>query len=459
MDMFEEKDIYNDYPEPKKSSKKKIITITIVAVLVLAVVAGAAFFGGAMYAKEQSVESKMPMVQTIMDALEKYYVDEIDWDQLQLSIAAAVAGSIDPFTGLVEASPVGMQNYLTGFVFTYDSYYRYYITEVIPGSPAANARNVLSDGSYGNVKLAVGDEILAVNGKTVQHLNYSDTYQLVSGGDEVELYVARAGVNGDMPGLYTFRIKKEMLHIPVAYYLDADVTGMPSNVGYIKLREFSDTAPDDFYAAVNEFLSDPDKPNKLVLDLRGNGGGSVAMCGFIASYFVKQNGTSDGVKMARYVYNSGYGNMQETYFYTDTQYVSDLDGTTYTSVNLYDEVPGFECVILVNGGSASSSELLTAALSHYCGVKAIGEKTYGKGVAQIAISYNNQRYELYITNGRYYIPTYKDGETVFENSIHGVGITPDIAADASGIYSVTEDPCFIAAVEALNGGSAPALSA
>ena len=443
MDMFEEKDIYNEYPQQSKPSKKKIAVIALVCVLVLAIVAGAAFFGGTMYAAGNSVESEMPMVKTVLDALNRYYIDEIDWEQFQYIVAAAVANSVDPYTGMVEATPTGMQSLSAGLTFTYNEYCNYYITSVAPGSPAASAYNVLENGT-GNVQLKVGDEVIAINGKTVQHLNSQAFNQVLSSvGDTLSLTVKRPAVSGDMPYYYyNFVIEKKLFHSPVAYYLDSDVTGLPSNVGYIRLTEFGDTAPDDFYAAVNAFIADEDKPNKLVLDLRGNGGGSTMMCGFIASYFVKSNGKTTDVPMAKYVYNEGGGDMAETYFYTQDTYTSDLDGTVYKSFNLYDKIDGFDCVVLVNGSSASSSELLTATLSHYCGIKSIGEQTYGKGVAQIVLTYENAKYELYITNGKYYIPTGDNGTTVFEKNIHGVGLTPDIAADASGTYYMSGDPCL-----------------
>ena len=448
MDMFEEKDIYTEYPAETKPSKKKTVTFAIVIVLIVAVVAGLAFFGGVAYGRNDSVESEMPMVKTVLEALNKYYIDDIDWEQFQYIVAAAIAGSVDPYTGMVASSPTGMQSLSAGITFTYNDYCNYFITEVSPGSPAAKAKNVLSGGYEGNQQLMVGDEVLAINGQKVQHLNYNAFSQILSNaGDTIELVVTRPNSASEIQPTYTFVIEKEMFHAPVAYYLDSTVTGLASDVGYIKLKEFGDTAPDDFAAAVEAFLADEDKPNKLVLDLRGNGGGSTMICGFIASYFVSQNGTSDGIPMAKYVYNEGGGDMAETYFYTQTSYSSDLDGTQLKSVNLYDEIDGFECVVLVNGSSASSSELLTATLANYCGIKSIGSTTYGKGVAQIVIEYMGGKYELYITNGKYYIPTQKNGETVFEVNIHGKGLTPDIEAEASGAYYMDEDPCFLSAAE------------
>lgn len=135
--MFEEQDIYREYPKEKKPSGKKIALIVIAAVLVLALVAGGAFFGGTLYAGSQSIESDMPMVKAVIDALNKYYIEDINWEELQYMIAQAIAGNIDPYTGLVESTPVGMKTKSVGITFEYDDYCRYYISEIAPGSPAA----------------------------------------------------------------------------------------------------------------------------------------------------------------------------------------------------------------------------------------------------------------------------------------------------------------------------------
>ena len=127
MDMFEEKDIYTEYPKETKPSKKKIVTLVVVFVLVLALVAGVAFFGGAMYAQSGTVESEMPMVKTVIDALNRYYIDEIDWEQFQFIVASAVANSIDPYTGLAAATPTGMKTASIGVTFGWNDYCNYYI--------------------------------------------------------------------------------------------------------------------------------------------------------------------------------------------------------------------------------------------------------------------------------------------------------------------------------------------
>lgn len=241
------------------------------------------------------------------------------------------------------------------------------------------------------------------------------------------------------------------MHAPVAFYLDGNDIGLGDDVGYVYLAEFGDTAVDDFAQAMTDFVSDPTKPSNLILDLRNNGGGASDILGFIASYFVKDaKGNTSGVPMARYYYNAGNGNMQETYFFTQNTIKSATDEQkTLTSFNLYDKVENFDCVVLTNGSSASSSEILTAIIKHYCNEQSIGATTYGKGVAQVSFTYENSKYMLYVTNGKYYIPTYNEnGQTIFEKTIHNVGIAPDIEVKEGNVLPYDRDLCILNALMA-----------
>ena len=232
--------------------------------------------------------------------------------------------------------------------------------------------------------------------------------------------------NGDREIAYElyFRVEKKVFHTPTARYIDGNDIGLGDGFGYISLTEFGDTAVDDFAAAAQAFVDDPSSPTMLLLDLRGNGGGSSTILGFIASYFVSDG--SDKAPMARYVYNNG-GRQAEAWFYTSRTVESSKEsGKTLTSFNFYEVVEGFEVAVLTDGGTASSSELLTWTIDFYSpsGAPTVGTTTYGKGVAQTVISLAGGNYELYITNGKYYVPLDVGGETAWETSIHEVGISP-----------------------------------
>lgn len=448
MDMFEDDDkqIFKEYPQPvKKSSKSKTATIIIVVLLLVAVGIGS-FFGGALYGRQDSFAQKAPFAQKILDTIEKYYINEIDWDEFQYVIAQAMANSVDNFTGLVEATPVGQQLMSAGIQLSLDDYNRYYVSRVVPGSPAENTPPDIIGGEESSVRIRRGDEIVSVNGKVIQHLPLSKAQSIINDGSDTVTYtVLRRNYETGSTSMYNFTVQKQLFHSPIAFYLDGEEIGIGKNTGYIYLEEFGDTAVDDFAAAIDQFVNDEDKPNKLILDLRGNGGGASDILGFIASYFVKgPNGETSGVPMAKYVYNAGNGNMQDTFFYTQNSIESSTqEGKTLYSYNLYDEIEGFDCVVLTNGSSASSSEILTGILQYYCNVKSIGATTYGKGVAQVTFEYLNKRYMLYVTNGRYYLPSDDEsGNLVWTKTIHQTGIAPDIPVEEKEVLPYDKDLCI-----------------
>ena len=339
-----------------------------------------------------------------------------------------------------------------GISLSSNQYNEHYVSRVVPGSNAETAvpyqvveykdgQPVDSYGAaaaeekMGTVGLKRGDEIVAIKTSEdseqwtrVQNLAQSTLNELVSALDTVDMRVYRYSYdeNGEREIAYQlyFSVEKKVFHTPTARYIDGNDIGLGDGFGYISLTEFGDTAVDDFAAAAQAFVDDPSSPTMLLLDLRGNGGGSSTILGFIASYFVSDG--SDKAPMARYVYNKG-GRQAEAWFYTSRTVESSKEsGKTLTSFNFYEVVEGFEVAILTDGGTASSSELLTWTIDFYSpsGAPTVGTTTYGKGVAQTVISLAGGNYELYITNGKYYVPLDVGGETAWETSIHEVGISP-----------------------------------
>lgn len=393
-----------------------------------------------------------PFAQQVLDYIDTYYYEDIDWDVFQYNLGAAIAGSVDRFTGLTVTSPINASSSQLGISLSSNQYNEHYVSRVVPGSNAETAVPyhvlVYEDGQFagyyeaadaeekmGTVGLKRGDEIFAVKSSEeseqwtrVQNLAQSTFSQLISDLDTVDMrvYRYRYDENGDREIAYElyFSVEKKVFHTPTARYIDGNDIGLGDGFGYISLTEFGDTAVDDFAAAAQAFVDDPSSPTMLLLDLRGNGGGSSTILGFIASYFISDG--SDKAPMARYVYNKG-GMQAETWFYTSRTVESSKEsGKTLTSFNFYEVVEGFEVAVLTDGNTASSSELLTWTIDFYSpsGAPTVGTTTYGKGVAQTVISLAGGNYELYITNGKYYVPLDVGGETAWETSIHEVGISP-----------------------------------
>ena len=429
--------------------KKFLIAVSVTVVLAAALTMSACIWigtGGADLAADA------PFAQQVLDYIDMYYYEDIDWDVFQYNLGAAIAGSVDRFTGLTVTSPINASSSQLGISLSSNQYNEHYVSRVAPGSNAETAVPyhvlVYEDGQFagyyeaadaeknmGTVGLKRGDEIFAVKSSEeseqwtrVQNLAQSTFTQLISDLDTVDMHVYRYRYdeNGDREIAYElyFSVDKKVFHTPTARYIDGNDIGLGDGFGYISLTEFGDTAVDDFAEAAQAFADDPSSPSMLLLDLRGNGGGSSTILGFIASYFVSDGG--DKVPMARYVYNNG-GRQAETWFYTSRTVESSKEsGKTLTSFNFYDEVEDFEVAVLTDGNTASSSELLAWTIDFYSpdGAPTVGTTTYGKGVAQTVISLVNGRYELFITNGKYYLPLNVGGETTWQTSIHETGISP-----------------------------------
>lgn len=429
--------------------KRFLIAVSVTVVLAAALSMGACIWigtGGADLAADA------PFAQQVLDYIDMYYYEDIDWDVFQYNLGAAIAGSVDRFTGLTATSPINASSSQLGISLSSNQYNEHYVSRVVPGSNAETAvpyqvfeyengqivahyGAAAAEKNMGTVGLKRGDEIVAVKTSgdseqwtRVQNLAQSTFSQLISDLDtaDMRVYRYRYDENGDREIAYElyFSVEKKVFHTPTARYIDGNDIGLGDGFGYISLTEFGDTAVDDFAAAAQAFADDPSSPTMLLLDLRGNGGGSSTILGFIASYFISDG--SDKTPMARYVYNKG-GMQAETWFYTSRTVESSKEsGKTLTSFNFYDEVEDFEVAVLTDGNTASSSELLAWTIDFYSpdGAPTVGTTTYGKGVAQTVISLAGGNYELYITNGKYYLPLNVGGETTWQTSIHETGISP-----------------------------------
>ena len=158
----------------------------------------------------------------------------------------------------------------------------------------------------------------------------------------------------------------------------------------------------------------------MILDLRGNPGGFLGEAVNVASQFIPKG------EVVTYTVDK-YGNKQE-------------------SKSIGGEAEGMPLVILIDGGSASASEVVTGALRDYGAGTIIGTTSFGKGVVQQLIEFKDGNGGLKVTTSKYYTP---NGE-----NIHKIGIKPDVEVTIpeeilSKEYDRSIDPQFNKAVEAM----------
>lgn len=241
-----------------------------------------------------------------------------------------------------------------------------YVVSVIEDTPAFKA------------KLKDGDIILKVNGKSISGMKTSEVADLVRGPENtfVEIVIVR-----DKKQIKK-KIKREEIKIKTVK------SSVEKNIGYIQILSFiGTTTPNEFIDA----LEKTQKTKGLILDLRGNTGGLLPNAIFIANVFINKG------NLVSIVGRNGY---KRNIYAQNTDYIV--------------EKP---LLILVDGGSASASEILSGALKDYHKAKLIGTRTFGKGMVQKIIPMPNET-GLNLTIAKYLTPSGSD--------INKKGISPDI---------------------------------
>ncbi len=269
------------------------------------------------------------------------------------------------------------------------------ITSPIPGSPAERAG------------LLPGDQVVAIDGEDMTGINaeVARTKVLGPANTVVHLTILREGEDK----LLEFDVTREKISIKSA-------TGkmLENNIAYIQVTTFGDKTTPELLATLKELM--PQNPKGIILDLRNNGGGFLSTSVEVTSQFL-----ADGV-----VLYEQYG-----------------DGTRTT----YDVIPGgmatdtnIPMVVLINEGSASASEIVAGALQDTGRAKLVGATSFGKGSVQNWIPLSGDNGAVRITIAKWLTPN--------ENTIHEIGLTPDVAVERTEEdFKAKLDPQLDKAVE------------
>jgi carboxyl-terminal processing protease len=258
----------------------------------------------------------------------------------------------------------------------------------------------LADSPAEAAGLEAGDVVLAVDGEPVDGLTMNDAISTIRGesGTEVVLTLQRDG--GEAFDVAITRAEITLQEVETAL--------IDGHIGYIALNGFSAPAADQFAAGLGTLLEQG--ADQIVFDLRDNPGGYIDAAQKIASQFIEE---SAGEEVRRYE--------------------STGDGVATD--------PAIELVVLVNGGSASASEIVAAALQESGRATLIGEPTFGKNTVQVWGRLENEG-GIRITISRWFTPEH--------NSVAPDGIQPDIAAARTAETAPEDDPVLDAALAFLD---------
>ncbi|MBB3839283.1 carboxyl-terminal processing protease [Runella defluvii] len=312
------------------------------------------------------IARNLDIYATLFKELNRYYVDEINPNRLTKMSIESMLKNLDPYTNFYAEDEI--EDYRTMTTGQYTG-----IGAIItPNKGKQIIYSILEDSPAAKANLHVGDEIVKIDGIDITTRKDANPDKLMKGqaNSSVKLAVRRVGTKD----LIEVNVTREFVKTGnVPYY------GMLENeVGYIDLKDFNQTAAREVKNALVELKGKGMK--KLVLDLRENPGGLLDQAVLICNLFIPKD--------AEVVSNRGkVTEWNKTY----TAPMAPVD----TDIPL---------VVLVNGRSASASEIVSGVMQDYDRGVLVGQRTYGKGLVQTTrdLSYNTK---LKVTVAKYYIPS------------------------------------------------------
>lgn len=335
------------------------------------------------------IARNLDIYATLFKELNRYYVDEINPNRLTKMSIESMLKNLDPYTNFYAEDEIEDYRTMTtgqytgiGAIITTNKG-KNIVYSILEGSPAEKAG------------IHIGDEIVKIDGVDLTTRKDANPDKLMKGqaNSTVKLAVRRVG----SPSLIEMNVTREFVKTGnVPYY------GMLSDeVGYIDLKDFNQTAAREVKTALVELKGKGMK--KLVLDVRENPGGLLDQAVLICNLFIPKD--------AEVVSNKGkVTEWNKTY----TAPMAPVDT----------EIP---LVVLVNGRSASASEIVSGVIQDYDRGVLIGQRTYGKGLVQTTrdLSYNTK---LKVTVAKYYIPSGRCIQAIdysHRNADGSVGKIPD----------------------------------
>ena len=320
----------------------------------------------------------------ILAIVQRNYVKEVETEKLITGAIEGMLGSLDPHSSYLTGDAyrelqtetegrfggLGLEITVRNGVLT--------VISPIEGTPAARAG------------VQPGDQVVGIDDRSTEELGLADAVKRLRGpkGSSVTISVRREGQDK----LLKFTIVRDVIEINSvrAHVLE-------SGFLYARIAQFQDRTSENLRAALAKEQPGGESIKGFVLDLRNNPGGLLNQAVGVSDLFLDSG---------LIVYTDGRKDQQKQKF----------------SASRENSRTGFPMVVLVNGGSASASEIVAGALQDHKRALILGTKTFGKGSVQTILPLGG-RSALRLTTAEYFTPNGR--------SIHDIGIQPDIVMDRS----------------------------
>jgi carboxyl-terminal processing protease len=324
-------------------------------------------------------EEDYAFVRTLVDIhrqVEANYVDTVDSGKLREAAINGMLGELDPYSVYVppaqqEAFDAAIEGSFQGVGLELNQLPTGQVEVVSPieNSPALKAG------------MMAGDVILKVNGESVEGMRLPDVIKRVKGkeGSEVKLRVRR--VTGQE---LDFSLQRQQITVPTVKGYRRAMDGSwewfaseDPKIAYIRVTQFTGETYGKLRAAISEASGKGMKG--LIMDLRFNPGGRLESAGQILDMFIEK-----GVLVS----TKGRSRPEDTLFATGK-----------------DVLPYFPMIVLINGSSASASEIVAGSLMDHKRAIVMGSRSYGKGSVQELVRLDQKSGELKLTVAYYYLPS------------------------------------------------------
>lgn len=379
--------------------KRRILAITaVVWALVLVAVGssavtmlatGSSGFAGsrAITDEELDIIERYSRLEEVRQTLEDNYYIEVDDETLvQGAIDGMLASLDDPYTFYYTVEDmIDRQESTSG------EYRGVGMSVQMDGEGAINVVRVFTGSPAEAAGILAGDKLVAIEGEYLNIQTAKDLDEAVSlirgtVGTDVNLTILRDGEE------MKFAVTRGEVSIN---YVEYELIG---DIGYVRIYEFESTTADDFRKAMAYFQES--NVRGMVIDLRDNPGGLLTSVVDIADELLPKG---------RVIYTEDRAGNVSSYYSSDD----------------YWDIP---LVVMVNGNSASASEILAASIQDYERGQVVGTTSYGKGIVQLMLTYPDGAGMQY-TESRYFTPSGR--------SIHGVGVEPDVVIEMDDDYDAS----------------------
>jgi carboxyl-terminal processing protease len=362
---------------------------------VVGAAAGAILFGlgltpgfteGGLHATTPGTETsrQIEVLSKVLDTIHSDYVDKPDDAKLLNAAIDGIMKSLDPHSNYMDAKSYAEMQATTSGQFGGLG------MEINMVDGALKVLAPMDDTPASRAGIVAGDTIDEVDGTPVKGLTLSQAVEKMRGtpGTEVRLEIVRQGANAP----FSVTLVREIIKVSAVHH---EIMG--DDVGYVRITQFSGRVADDLKEAIQAIADrvPPDALKGYVVDLRNNPGGLLDQAVRVAGAFL----TSGEIVSIR---GRDPGEVQ------------------HFNASPGDLIDGKPLIVLINGGSASASEIVAAALQDQKRATVVGSRTFGKASVQTIIPLGPGNGALRLTTARYYRPS--------GHSLQAQGVSPDIEA-------------------------------